>query len=724
MSIEVRFGNYIFSSERGDIWLEPYPNVVTDVAPISNRLEATAFSIRVKTRAFGEGNVYTSLGEFYSTSGDEEYVVDNGNVLDTDYGEPLSLYENGAQKGRFYITSVEREGREKVCIKATSAIGLLMGMPHRGGIYAGVACGDIIAEIMQGIEYDIADDVASTTMFGWLPATNTKRNLSARDNLQQVLFATGACLTEDEAGRIRIAYPNNEMSASIPKSRIFLTGSPNVKKNKLSKLTLTEHSFFESASSTEEVLYDNTDGLYVTGYEVFFDKPFQSYRGDGLTVVDSGANWAKITGTGVLYGVPYIHALREIVIDTGVLGGKDVKVSDATLVSSLNSANTADRLVAYYNGTIDQVSDIVLSTEKAGDFVNYTDAFGDERQGVISGIDATVSSFRRGTISVLTGWIPQGLGNVYTEYFIVTADENGVINIPPEHVGKQSLVVMFSGAEGGAGGFDGTNGGSAQAIYPEREDWYERGMTGGDPGRGGAPGEPGGCGRYLQFEIPALAASYSGHIGAGGQGGDHNGEPGQIGEDTTLDAWTTANGIVPDGNVINMLDGTVYGEQGDAGTPGKDGGKGGDWRVVVSGGYSSYQLDPGENGENYNTLWKGGKGALPERGSNQFGSYFASGSAGGGAAFGKSGDPAFKHNPEATSGWIYTDGGDGADAVTPAQAGFYRGGNGGHGGGGGGGGGFELYRQNSIYWASGVPGQKGLGSKGGQGANGFILFYV
>lgn len=702
--IEIRFGDYKFTSTAGEIWLQPYPNIVTAVSPISESLEAASFRMRVRTRAFGLKEVFTSLMEFYSTSGGDHYVINEGEILNTAYAEPLYFYEDGTLRAKFYVTSVTREGREVVLVEGTSAVGLLTQMAHRGGVYFGANAGDVIQDIVQGLDCDVAGDVAAVKVYGWLPATSTKRGMSARDNLQQVLFATGAVLTESATGALSVSFPSNAGSKTIPEARTFMTGrNAGVTRTCVSKITLIEHTYFESQNATEEVVFDNTNGTYVDGDEIFFEKPYISYRGEGITVDPNakGANWAKITGTGVLYGRPYVHIQREITRDTGVAGGRELSIPEATLVSSLNSANVLNRVENRYKATTTQSIDVQMDTEKAGDFVNYRDAYGDEHAAFVSGADETISGFRRATLTMLNNWVPKDVGNTYSDYFLITRASGGTITIPTAHRGKKALAVLFSGAQGGAGGYDGEAGTSGRR-------WSDTVIYkgyGGEGGNGGAPGTGGGPGRYLLADIDSLAATYTATIGAGGAGGAHNGEPGEIGGDTILDIFTTADGVVPEGPYINMIDGTVYGEQGDPGTAGKAGGNGGNLPTANKKG------EDGTAGENYNTIWTGGAGGLGVHS----GSLDASGGGGGGAAYGASGTNG------GTSTTSTNTGADGANATAPAQAEFYRGGQGGHGGGGGGG---SSYAYNGATANFRNPGRGGLGSVGGQGADGFILFYV
>lgn len=701
--IEIKYSNYTFSGTGDDLLLlapTTPPDMYEVWAPISEQLEWDTLSFGVRSDATGTKYIWTSLGEIYSTLSNEEYVIDDDDLMDYTRGTPVQVYKDGTLLREFYLDSITARRGNLFEFSCISAVGLLAERYHKGDVYFGVEAGDIIADIMGTWPYTVDQDVSETILYGWLPYD------TARANLSRVLFATGASLMKAANGSIVIRYNQPTSSLDVSANTYYDMESSPVER--YGTIQVVEHTFFNSSHQTEQVLFDNTNSVAASNALIIFQEPQASIRGDGITITDSGANWAIVNGTGVVYGKAYIHIRRVLDQATGVSSAEEKEVSDNALISRLNSGTVMQRLVDYYSSAVKHQIATRHTSEQAGGLVVFPQVNGISKSGYVTTLDRTVSGIVKANMDVITDWVPTGLGNQYTEYFYITSAPNGTITIPFEHRGKKALVVLFSGAQGGAGGHNGQQGRGAS--------WYERasGSTdvskgyGGAGGQGGEGGSGGGPGRYLIGEIQSLAATYSGAIGAGGAGGaasayDAEETLGAIGGDTVIDTLTTADGIVPEGPYINMLDGTIYGEDGDKGLTGKAGGKGGD--------HISARVD-GESGENYNTVWLGGKGGLAFRD----GDYQGSGAGGGGAAYGSSATDVVQDNKNYMAASV------GASPTTPAQAAFYRGGNGGHGGGGGGGG--AHYANGGGFYTLGSGAQGGTGSVGGQGADGFILVYV
>jgi len=694
--IEIRYLDHTFKGTGDDLLLlnpTAPPEMFETWDPISEALAWDVLTFGVKSDATGSKYIWTSLSEIYSTSSNEEYLIDDGDLMDYTRGTPVRVYKDGAFLREFYLDNITARDGGIFEISAVSAVGLLAERYHRGGVYFGAVAGDVIADIMDGMAYDIDGDVAEVTVYGWLPYD------TARANLSRVLFATGASLMKNAAGEPWIRFNQPIGSTDVSAATYYERSAEPVPQ--FGTIRVIEHTFFDSAAQTEKVLFDNRNSVAAASALIIFDEPMAATRADGLTRESWGANWAIVSGTGVLYGTPYVHIQRILEEETGINSSEVYETGENALVSRLNSSTVLERLVNYYSNAVRYTISTKHSTERTGNIITFPNVRGVTESGYISTMDSVASSFVKSTMEVITRWTPKGLGNQYNDYFIVTAAPGGQITIPAAHRGKKALAVLFSGAQGGAGGYDGEDGGAGRR-------WSDNVIYkgyGGEGGAGGAPGTGGGPGRYLLADIDSLAATYTATIGAGGAGGVHNGEPGEIGGDTILDIFTTADGVVPEGPYINMIDGSVYGEAGDPGTAGKAGGNGGNLPTVNKKG------EDGTAGEDYNTIWKGGSGGLGVHS----GSLDASGGGGGGAAYGASGTNG------GTSTTSTNTGADGANASAPAQAEFYRGGQGGNGGGGGGG---SSYAYNGATANFRNPGAGGLGSVGGQGANGFILFYV
>ncbi|MBQ3329986.1 MAG: hypothetical protein IJG87_02280 [Ruminococcus sp.] len=696
MAITIQYGDYTFAGTGSNLLLlSPVsaPDMFEVWDPIGEALAWDTLTFGVKSDATGTKYIWTVDDEIYSTLSNEEYVISSGDLAEYERGNPVQVYIDGALLREFYLDNIEERRGGIFVFSCVSAVGLLAERPHLGGVYAGTTAGAVIADILSTISYTIDADVAATTVYGWLPYD------SARNNLSKVLFATGASLMKTATGGLHIRYNQPTSAKDVSANTFYDMNETPVPQ--YGTIRIVEHTFFDSANQTETVVYDNTNSVTASNYLVVFEEPMASLRASGITINSSGANWAIVSGTGVLYGTPYVHIRRIIEQSTGINSAEVFEVENNGLISRLNSGSVIDRTVNYYaNAKIHSIA-TKHTTERPGDIVTFPNLDGITVPGYVNSVDTVISGFTKAHMDVIGNWTPTGLGNQYTEYFLITSISGSTITIPTAHRGKRALVVLFSGAYGGSGGYDGERGHSGA---PFSDSVVSRGY-GGIGGDGGAPGTPGGPGKYLIGEIASLAASYTGSLGAGGAGGARNGEAGTIGGDTVMGSFTTANGSQLEGPYVNMIDGSTYGQTGAAGNAGKAGGSGGDLLVAGKKG------EDGTAGVNYSGIWTGGAGGLGTR----YGSVTASGGGGGGAAYGA----AAQNAGTATDAVNHATAG--ANAAAPAQAGFYTGGAAGNGGGGGGG---SAYYYNGVGGNYTRPGDGGLGSVGGQGANGFILVYV
>ena len=136
------------------------------------------------------------------------------------YGTPIWYYSGDTLIGKFYLKRALRSGKFWVDITAVSAIGILDGQKHYGGIYTGQYFQDVAADIIGGsVAFSCASEVQDIQIYGWLPV-DTRRN-----NLHQLLFSCGVTVSKDADGGMVFGYPDTATVKEVPDSRIFLGGS-------------------------------------------------------------------------------------------------------------------------------------------------------------------------------------------------------------------------------------------------------------------------------------------------------------------------------------------------------------------------------------------------------------------------------------------------------------------------------------------------------------------
>lgn len=662
-------------------------------------------TVEVYSNATGKKKLLTVNSEWYTTTDGRGYVIALGDIRSYTYGTPVEYYYDDALIGKFYLKNVVRLSPSTWRINMLSAVGLWVNMVHLGGVYNGTTAGTIIADILDGMTYEIDSDVAAVKMYGYLPVA------SARDNLQQVLFAIGASVTKTSAGTPKIEFLDNLSTVSLPDSRVFL-GSSIDYRTPATEIEVTEHSYYQSSLSQTISLYDNTDGsgvaedLLVTFsdpcYDLIWDDGTQTSVSD--LGWECGDNYCYVTGTGILTGKPYGHSTKTFSVPTEQSGVSNIKrVQNATLVSALNSANVAARLTDYY-GTAESVScGIALTSNdiKPCSKVAFTDPYDQTSStGIVESMDVTLSGKLKAECSILKNYTPGHFGNNYTNYrrFITGTTQTWTV---PSGVSSIRIILV-------QGGQAGQNGTAGESSYTPTFSFDPSPS----PGAGGVGGAGGSGGKIFVTDIENPSGTVTVNLGLGGTPGDGDGAIGNYGGETTLTVngvtYSSADGYVPEDGYIEIFTGHTISYKGKDGI---DGASGGDFGK--QGGDVTYE----------GTTWTGGSVGEGYDYNNPNYTRYANGGAGGGAAYGANGgDGGDWEWPASQSAYWRRGGagGKGADALQlPAPRLGGNGGAGGCGGGGGGLGGTYRYEEKtgdrSGYGKNGAGGAASLGRAGGRG---------
>lgn len=655
----------------------------------------TTSSIRVRFAPSGSSSLLTADGKTFM-------VFPRSQLKEVPYGTPVRYYRDGVLVGKFYLKSVDRVGKAHFDITAVSAIGLLDGIPHYGGIYTGQTLSDVLADVLGGVvPYTVSDSVANINLYGWLPVG------TRRSNLHQVTFALGVAIGKDANGNMTFDYPDTETVKSVPDNRIFYGGSVDYT-TPATQVEITEHAFYKRPADETVTLFDNTDGSGVADHTLvtFRDAPCYDLQVSGtMRILESGVNYAVLDGTGVLSGKKYTHTTKIMKMTTESNGEqRSVSVTDATLVSVSNSRNVARRILQYYSSARTVSADIVLDGEKPGDQIAFNDPFGDRETAFLASADIRASSFLRASCELVTGYKPTALGNNYSNFVVLTG--RGAWH---PHAGtKEIRAVLIGGGDGGQSGADGGNSTKqTQSHFSEA-------------GKGGNPGKAGLGGKILSVTMDVssgIPIPYN--CGLGGAGGvrDDGSEPvdGQPGGETTFGRYSTKDGVPSAVGTVNLISGDIYGQPG---IDGVSGGDGCDYRGATTGVWYIKQVDT-------DPVVFGGKTWICGRPGDDISSKGAlsKGGFGGGAAVGSNGGDGTTGNIVSGTEGDGGSGGNGANAI-PGQNGesYGNGGSGGHGGGGGGIPGYWADKNDNVYF-DGSIGLGGHGSDGGSGGNGCVIVY-
>lgn len=668
--------------------------------------------------------------------------------------DPIRVWENDsdASMQTYYLRSITRTGATSYRLVAWSAVGLLAAMAHKGGIYTGQTVAEAVKEICGNVPVVVKSVFANTKLYGWLPYCQPKadrRGKSARDNLVQVLFAIGAYLTTDLNGVLHIDALWDGVSSTIGSNRMYASGGKVSYSDPISAVTVTEHQYI--AGTDEKELFSGTSQQ---GDIITFSEPMHSLTATGFTILESGANYAKISsGSGSLKGKPYIHNTRLVTQTVTENAAENVKsVTDATLVSLVNSSAVAKRLADYYKCRETITNGIVSGQEKPGHVVSVYHPYDKKMvSACIVSLDTTMSGTLKSEMAALVGFLPPQpeSSEYFDERVILTGSGEWTV---PEGVTSYTRVLV-GGGQGGKCGKAGALPTSKVSTQTETREsgshtWTVnyKGFLAKDlpPAAGGEAGTPGEGGKVLvetvQNAVPGSKVSYScGVGGAGAPYAENSDKEGSLGGATTMGGSSSDSGSSNPSGYTDPMTGEVYAVSGIAGVPGGNGvGYDADGNLI-------YPPDIVVNGQSYT---HGGQGTAVDF---ETGNSAVSGSFDATSSGGLGGGPAYKANghnggngitPTMTSQYnnkkLTMQGGaqgTGATAQPPEKPSVY--GNGGGAGNGGGGNGQTgwpcmasctmrddaSYQMGDLEVYAGAATGRGLGSDGGQGADGCIILY-
>ena len=645
-------------------------------------------------------NLYFALGQNgYSSSGCYKWYYRY-------FAIRWNAYEVYNEKGDKVVEAVyaKRSGTNYICNALTGY------MVNVSGTYSawntvGESLGFIsdlskygrLVELNKTISYN--EDVAELPIYGWLPVG------TRREALHQLLFAQGISMVHSADGGIIFTALTDTVSGEITDDNLYNNGSEE-KLQQAKTVAVTEHTF-SAPSGNAETLFDNSQstlrsGEYVVEYRnaPIYGTPTAS---SGLTIHYYNCNAAIVTGRGIITGTPYVHSENVISYSNGnVSDGSDVSVTDATLVSSINSDSVMNRLKAYYCADVRKNNvGIKFSGERCGAVYSFTSPLLQSVSAFLTKYVSRASSFVKSDCEFIRGYVPQKSGG-YTSFAILPYGSSFTV---PEEVKQQTtptirLNLIGTGRDGAAGS-NGADGERAEFS----DSWPSSTTKGGAGGAGGAGGN-GGDILAVSLNVANIATI------SVEQSGKNTIVKAYNGSGTLVSTYSSASGSPQDGGFVNVFTGIAYALPGNTGIKGGDGGDGG---YVRYGG----ELIDGTNGESANGYSGGITFPGVERWTLEWSTF---GGGGGASASANGGDARQEYN------YQYTWGGDGANAGAPVPTSqvYGCGGNGGNGGGGGGGSGVYVSQAGQGGIVSTSPqniGNGGTGGAGGEGYPGCLIIY-
>lgn len=615
---------------------------------------------------------------------------------------PIIVYRGGEIKARFVSSGVSRIGPVTYQLTGRSPMGALTGMVHTGGIYTGQTVEDVVKEICGNISSLIKSVYAGVKLYGWLPYADGKER-SARDNLAQVLFAIGAYLRTDLNGVLRIEPLWDGTASLIDVDRSY-TGGTVKYDSPISAVTVTEHQYV-AGTEVKELF----SGTAQNGDIITFSEPMHSLSATGFTILESGANYAKISaGTGALTGKEYIHNTRLITQPVTAGAVENIKsVTDATLVSLVNSYAVAKRLADYYRCRETITNDIVSGHEKPGHVVSVYHPYDKKMvSACIQSLDTTMSATLKSSMEALVGFVPPQPDTAeYLDERVILTDA-GTWTMPEGAVTLRA-VLIGKGSDGTAG----NPGGSNMLSGSTRSNTSSATFSAGAAGKGGSGGTGGDGGKINIITLEPEAGQTFAYD--------------TTGDEVTFGTYSSADGAASEAGYFDSTTLEYFGRKGADGVSGGDGGA-----VGASGkSVGDYFGGHGTESKSIQHKWTASGTTYTDRGSIQ-------GFGGGGAAKGRNGlsangyirFQAFGFTPDVS---VNSDADGASGSAGDDGANYGDGGGGGNGGGGAGATGSVSVsftpsapsgERTQCSW-SGVWLQGGSGGAGGAGKKGCVILY-
>lgn len=567
-----------------------------------------------------------------------------------------------------------------------------------------------------------SDTVKTLKVYGWIEVG------SRRDALHKLLFSQNVSMIKSADGGILFTELEYDNQHQIDALDLYDDSTEsNIYGAKI--IGVTEHSY-ASISGNSVVIFDNsssslTDGEYIA---IFNNAPIDgTVVGNGITIKNYNCNAAIVTGRGTITGKPYIHSTSERkYVNSKILDGIDVSVSDVGLITGINADNVMAKLKNYYSGNLKKIiNSIVFRDYRCGLFYVFKNLFEEENRCFLTKFSAVASSFIKSLCEFVSGYQPAEVGG-YTEYNVFVSSNSWVV--PTIIRQKTSPTIRLTLIGKGSNGTDGANGEDGTLA---QEGTGLNNRSPGEGGKGGKGGKGGSGGKIYGVTINVANVNRI-EISESGdniivQTYDDN--------STLINSYSSASGNISENGFVNIFTGDVYALPGEDGLDGGDGGRGGACKITQYESGIGITVGVSESGVDV-ADWRGGRGQNGRLSQKYFGDGAWSRadnnySGGGGAAYGSNGTTDSFDESLSTYDYFLSTGGNGANASSPNAKTLYgTGGYGGHGGGGGGGAGnvFFSTRWNgseTLYYVtiSNTAGAGGNGSAGTSGIQGCAIVY-
>lgn len=281
--------------------------------------------------------------------------------------QPIYIYKNENLICKTFNSESTREIEHKYSIYSEDYIGILDKEQFLGGIYINYSLKSLLDDICGGIPHDY---IGSETISGYLPVK------TRREALQYVAFATCKVIDCSRSEKIQVKTLS-DVPKAIDKSRVMRNPTESTE-TIVTQIILAEHMLKANLDSSE-LINEVVNGTYT----FTFGEPHHSYSIIGGTLVNSGPNYATITGTGntvILTANGYDDVIKQLTIENPIVVATDlpnvIERLDNQLITSSNSETVLQHLSEIYFRNKTLSAKVFLEDEMVGDLVTIPTSLG------------------------------------------------------------------------------------------------------------------------------------------------------------------------------------------------------------------------------------------------------------------------------------------------------------------------------------------------------------
>lgn len=308
--------------------------------------------------------------EFTAYTTDFALLDPNGVYAALQQRQAIGTKVDGSDFGTFFLDEPESEDDDTTTFKCIDFVGVIDTTTFMGGIYSNKLVGELVTEIMTSAEmlsseYSLDSSLSTKRVSGYIPIC------THREALQQVAFAIGAIVDCSRGKAIKI-YPQSTATKGTITHDDKFDGHKVKMTSLVTGVEVTAHRY----TLRSEVSSAYEDTLTAGTHTVTFGSPFAQLTASGATIIASGANYAIIsvpsTGTVTITGKEFEDNTSVVGVYASELPANakpNVILCDenATLVSSANALEIAQRLYSFYQKRYEDEGDMILGTQKVGE---------------------------------------------------------------------------------------------------------------------------------------------------------------------------------------------------------------------------------------------------------------------------------------------------------------------------------------------------------------------